>query len=118
MAGHRNASTACVFGLRGVRLAYEEAPTDAIDVRITMCSNLSALRARARDFVARQSFAGHDAPQASAKDSARSRATAKVEDIDGGVRIRVVPADGDDTEELRAELEARIDESAVQQRCD
>ena len=45
MAGHRNSSlTLCVFGLRGVRVALEDEAPDAINVRLTMCSDLPALR--------------------------------------------------------------------------
>jgi hypothetical protein len=120
MAGHRNFSTACVFGLRGVRIAVDEGTPNAIDVRLTMCSDLTALRQRARTFLDAQ---GSREPTASTLDVreielAHQHASAHVEDIPGGVRIIVVPDPGSDLFAIRDEIDARVARAANDNRCD
>jgi hypothetical protein len=121
MAGHRNGSTACVFGLRGVRIALDDDTPDSLNVRLTMCSDLPALRQRTRAFLAKE---GTAAGAASAEPGAREiqlgheRASASVEDIRGGVQIRVVPDATSDVDLIREEIEARIARISTDDRCD
>ncbi|HWZ91298.1 MAG TPA: hypothetical protein VNW92_20695 [Polyangiaceae bacterium] len=121
MAGYRNRSTACVFGLRGVRIALDEATPDAINVRLTMCSDLATLRERARIFLAKQgvskSSAGSDVGVREIE-LGHTHAFASVEDIQGGVRIRVVPAANGSVAAIRDEIQARIDRISSDNRCD
>jgi hypothetical protein len=127
MAGHRNRSTACVFGLRGVRIAMDDAAADAsgstegaIDVRLTMCSDLATLRQRARRFLDQQGSLEANASQADVREVqlAHQRASAHVEDIADGVRIVVVPDVGSDAFAIREEIAARVDRAASDNRCD
>jgi hypothetical protein len=120
MAGHRNRSTACVFGMRGVRIAVEDATPDAIDVQLTMCADLPTLRQRARRFLDAQG-----APEVTRSpfdvreiELAHQHASAHVEDIAGGVRIVVIPDSGSDAFAIRDEIEARVDRAATDNRCD
>jgi hypothetical protein len=120
MAGHRNQSTACVFGLRGVRIAVDDAGPEAIDVRLTMCSDLMTLRQRARRFLDTQGALEAEASQRDVRqiELAHQRASAHVEDIAGGVRIVVIPDSGSDRSAIRAEIQARVDRAANDDRCD
>jgi len=117
MAGHRNSSTACVFGLRGVRIALDDETPAAIDVRLTMCSDSATLRERARAFLAKQGTAD---PERGVRqiELGRERASARVEDIQGGVRIRVVPVANSNIDSIRDEIEARIAQISSDARCD
>lgn len=120
MAGTRNRSTACVFGLRGVRVAVDESATESIDVRLTMCSQIATLRDRARRFLDNK---GAPEPNASFADTrevelAHQRASAHVEDIAEGVRIVVVPDKNSDADAIRDEIEARVDRVTSDDRCD
>jgi hypothetical protein len=119
MAGHRERSTACVFGLRGVRIAVDDATPQAIDVRLTMCSDLTTLRQRARRFLDAQGSLEANTSQADVREVqlAQQRASAHVEDIPGGVRIVVVPDAGSDALAIRDEIEARVDRVATDNRC-
>ncbi|HEX3854428.1 MAG TPA: hypothetical protein VHW01_25875 [Polyangiaceae bacterium] len=121
MAGHRNGSTTCVFGLRGVRIALEDEAPDAISVRLTMCSDLPALRKRTRAFLAKDGTAETAAGSehgAREIQLGRERASASVEDIRGGVRIVVVPDAASDVTSIRDEIEARIARISSDDRCD
>jgi hypothetical protein len=120
MAGNRSRSTACVFGLRGVRIALDEASSDAIDVSLTMCSDLSTLRDRARRFLDKQGSleANASLPDVREIELAHQRASAHVEDIEGGVRIVVVPDSGSDALAIRDEIEDRVSRAATDKRCD
>jgi hypothetical protein len=120
MAGHRDRSTACVFGLRGVRIAVEDATPRAIDVRLTMCSDLATLRQRARTFIDAQGARKADASTLDVREIelAHQRASAHVEDITGGVRIVVVPDSGSDAYAIRGEIAARVARATTDDRCD
>jgi hypothetical protein len=120
MAGHRNPSTACVFGLRGVRIALDDARLEAIDVQLTMCSDLPALRQRARDFIDAQGSPEANASNLDVREIqlAHQSAAAHVEDIQGGVRIVVVPDAGSDAYAIRDEIEARVARATTDTRCD
>jgi hypothetical protein len=121
MAGHRNGSTTCVFGLRGVRIALEDEAPDAINVRLTMCSDLPALRKRTRAFLAKEgtpeSAAGSERGAREIQ-LGRERASASVEDIQGGVRIVVVPGPASNVASIRDEIEARIARLSTDNHCD
>ncbi len=120
MAGYRNVSTTCVFGLRGVRIALEDEAPDALNVRLTMCSDLPALRQRTRAFLAKE---GTEVSTPGAERGAREiqlgheRASASVEDIRGGVQIRVVPDKTSNVASIRNEIEARIARISTDNRC-
>jgi hypothetical protein len=121
MAGHRSSSTTCVFGLRGVRVALEDEAPDAINVRLTMCSDLPALRERTRAFLAKEGTA--EGPADSERgvreiQLGHAYASASVEDIRGGVRIRVIPHAASDVASIRDEIEARISRISTDNRCD
>jgi hypothetical protein len=121
MAGHRNSSTVCVFGLRGVRIALEDEAPHAINVRLTMCSDLPTLRQRTRDFLAKEGVAEGAADSEHGVHEIRlghERAAASVEDIRGGVRIRVVPNAASNIDSVRDEIEARIERISTDNRCD
>jgi hypothetical protein len=121
MAGYRNSSTRCVFGLRGVRIALEDESPDAINVRLTMCSDLPALRQRTRAFLAKEGTAEGAADAEHGVHEIQlghERASASVEDIRGGVRIRVVPNASSNIESIRDEIEARIARLSTDNRCD
>jgi hypothetical protein len=120
MAGRRNQSTACVFGLRGVRVALDDATPEAIDVSLTMCSDLAALRKRARRFLDTQGSPEASGSQLDVRDVelAHQHASAHVEDIAGGVRIVVVPDSGSDPLAIRNEIQARVDRATADNRCD
>jgi hypothetical protein len=120
MAGHRNPSTACVFGLRGVRIAVDDATPNAVDVRLTMCSDLTTLRQRARTFLDAQGSREAAASSLDVREIelAHQRASAHVEDIAGGVRIIVVPDSGSDLFAIRDEIDARVARAATDNRCD
>ncbi len=119
MAGYRNRSTACVFGLRGVRVAVDDSASQSIDVRLTMCSDIVALRERARRFLdkqgPREEVASSDVREV---ELAHQRASAHVEDIAEGVRIVVVPDKNSDADAIRDEIEARVDRVKSDNRCD
>jgi len=120
MAGHRNRSTACVFGLRGVRVAVDDSAARSIDVRLTMCSDIDALRARARTFLDKQGPREENASRVDVREVelAHQRASAHVEDIAEGVRIVVVPDKNSDADAIRDEIEARVDRVTSDDRCD
>jgi hypothetical protein len=120
MAGRRNRSTACVFGLRGVRIALDDGNPDAIDVNLTMCSDLATLRTRARHFIDTQGALEVNASVADVREVqlANQHASAHVEDIQGGVRIVVVPDSGSDAFAIRDEIEDRVSRAATDTRCD
>ncbi len=120
MAGYRNRSTACVFGLRGVRVAVDDSAAQSIDVRLTMCSDIVALRERAHRFLDKQGPAEASASFADVREVelAHQRASAHVEDIAEGVRIVVVPDKNSDADAIRDEIEARVDRVTSDDRCD
>jgi len=121
MAGHRSSSTRCVFGLRGVRIALEDEAPDAINVRLTMCSDLPTLRQRTRAFLAKERVAeGATDSEHGVREIqlGHERASASVEDIRGGVRIRVVPSARSNIASIRDEIEARIARLSTDNRCD
>jgi hypothetical protein len=120
MAGRRNQSTACVFGLRGVRIAVEDASPDAVSVQLTMCSDLPTLRQRARNFLDAQGAPAATDPALDVRqiELGHQHASAHVEDIVGGVRIVVVPDSGSDAHAIRKEIQARVERAATDDRCD
>ena len=121
MAGHRNSSTTCVFGLRGVRVAVEDEAPQAVSVRLTMCSDLPALRERTRAFLAKEAIDGTNAASDVSKHEIQlghERASASVEDIRGGVRIRVVPDDERNLASIRDEIDARVARIYSDDHCD
>ena len=120
MAGTRNRSTACVFGLRGVRVAVDESAAESIDVRLTMCSQIATLRDRARRFLDNKGPAELNASFADTREVelGHQRASAHVEDIAEGVRIVVVPDKNSDADAIRDEIEARVDRVTSDDRCD
>jgi hypothetical protein len=120
MSGQRDVSTACVFGLRGVRIAIDDATPAAVDVRLTMSSDLTALRDRARRFLDTQGMLEATASNLDVRkiQLAHQPASAHVEDIADGVRIVVVPDAGSDATAIRDEIEARVARAVVDKRCD
>jgi hypothetical protein len=98
----------------------DDATPDAIDVRLTMCSDLAALRQRARKFIDAQGTRVASSPDLDVREVelAHQRASAHVEDIAEGVRIVVVPDAGSDPFAIRDEIEARVDRAAENTRCD
>ncbi|HEY4107133.1 MAG TPA: hypothetical protein VGM44_24710 [Polyangiaceae bacterium] len=120
MAGHRNFSTACVFGLRGVRVAVEDATPKGIDVRLTMCADRDRLRDRARRFIDSQGALEANASSLDVRhvELAHQPASAHVEDIAEGVRIVVVPDAGSDAYAIRDEIKTRVKRATDNTRCD
>jgi hypothetical protein len=121
-AGHRNMSTACVFGLRGVRVAMDDAELNAVDVTIRMSADAKGLQHCARSLLngkeAPASEALLDEPAPEKLEISHQLATAQVENIRGGVRIHIVPDRASDTEVIRDELAARIERASSENRCD
>jgi hypothetical protein len=109
-----------VFGLRGVRIAVDDATPRAVHVRLTMCSDLVTLRQRARTFLDAQGSLETTASNLDVREIelARQHASAYVEDIAEGVRIVVVPQAGSDPFAIRDEIEARVARAATANRCD
>ncbi|HEX3772818.1 MAG TPA: hypothetical protein VHV51_00070 [Polyangiaceae bacterium] len=120
MAGHRNFSTACVFGLRGVRVAVEDSTPKAIDVSLTMCADRARLRERARRFIEAQGAREAVASNIDVRhvELAHQPASAHVEDIAEGVRIVVVPDAGSDAYVIRDEIKTRVERVTDNTRCD
>jgi hypothetical protein len=133
MAGYRNQSTACAFGLRGVRVSLDDTEPDSVDVTIRMSSDKKGLGHCARALLGFGDPTKNDAPvDASANSSVSSGAngagaqrleidhqlaTASVSDIRGGVHIRVIPDRASDIDVIRDELSARIGRASDDSRC-
>lgn len=119
MAGPRNPSTACVFGLRGVRIAVDESDDRTVAVTMTMSSDIDELRHRAHLLI------GTETPGAGALADAgierppplRRPARTEVEDVPGGVKIHVTPFTPGDLGEIRDEIHERIDRASDPDRC-
>jgi hypothetical protein len=122
MAGHRNMSTACLFGLRGVRVAMDDSDLDAVDVTIRMSADARGLQHCARSLLNGQEAPASETlleqPAPEKLEISHQLATAQVENIPGGVRIHIVPDKTSDTEVIRDELAARIERASNENRCD
>ena len=123
MAGQRYQSTVCLFGLRGVRVSLESAASGAaIDMTISMSANVKALRHCAWLLLAEQTSSESETsgiePAFRRLDISHRHAKARVEDIPGGVRVRIIPDSPSDGDAIRDELEARIARAAEDSQCD
>ncbi len=121
MAGHRNPSTACVFGLRGVRVAMDDSELDAVDVTIRMSADdqgLSRCAQRLLNSDEPASDAMLEQPAPKRLEISRQLAAASVENIPGGVHIHIAAESAHDTAVIRDEVAARIERAAAESRCD
>ncbi len=122
MPGYRTMSTSCVFGMRGVRVAMADSEQDAVDITIRMSASAKRLRHCARALLNEteppESEALLDQTAPRRLEICHQLATAQVENIQGGVRIHVVPDSANDTAIIRDELAARIERAAAENRCD
>ncbi len=122
MAGHRNPSTACVFGLRGVRVAMDDAELDAVDLTIRMSANDRGLAHCAHSLLSSEAPPASDSllEQSGPKRAEISErlAAARIQNIPGGVHIHIAAANADNTVVIRDELVARLERAASESRCD
>ena len=122
MAGHRNPSTACVFGLRGVRVALDDTELDAVDVTIRMSADDKGLAHCAHRLLSSDGPPASEAlleqPARRKLEISRQLAAARVENIPGGVHIHIASESALDTAVIRDEVAARIERAAGESRCD
>jgi hypothetical protein len=123
MAGSRNPSTLCVFGMRGVRAYVDDCDSEehagSLDVTLTMSADTGELRRRAHALIEN---AGYDAGISTGApfprpEPLRTPARSVVDDVAGGVRIHVTPVDPADLEALRDEIAARLERASDPGRC-
>jgi hypothetical protein len=115
MAGSRYPSTACIFGLRGVRVAVDDCDTDvgSLDVTLTMSADIDELRRRAHVLLENAaSDAGVSRPE-----PLRTPARSVVEDIPNGVKVHVTPLSPHDLDALRDEIEDRVERASDSSQC-
>ncbi len=114
------APSTCPLGVHGATVVYEETPEGAALVFTAPAENVDELRDRARNASAmhgpgQKVGMGHEGKHGEGgvhglRMMQMPPAYAGADDIEGGARIRIYPADAKDIEVLRAKLEARAAE--------
>jgi hypothetical protein len=123
MAGSSSPSTLCVFGVRGVRAAIDDCDSEkesgSLDVTLTINGDIDELRRRAHALIENAGYDGGVTTGAAFRhpEPLRTPVRSLVEDVAGGVRIHVTPVRPNDLENLRDEIEARIDRASDPSRC-
>jgi len=114
------APSTCPLGVQGARVVYEEMPEGGALVFTAPAEKVEELRDRARNASAmhgpgQKVGMGHDGKHGEGgvhglRMMQMPPAYAGADDIEGGARIRIYPADASDIDVLRAKLKARAEE--------